>query len=142
MIAQHSQILAKRSSVSTFNFYIITTMIKFTATNLHLQFLRNREVRVMIIANKEEYDNIKDIHTLPDGVFIVNVEKDFSARFQGYNIIPKLPRSNKKIEVHIDISDDQYDNVKEFPTLSEGQYIITITPDINDGASFNGITID
>ena len=44
--------------------------IKFNGYNLTLQFLRtDKSVRVLIDTSMNEYDNIKEIPKLPDGVY-------------------------------------------------------------------------
>lgn len=48
--------------------------------------------------------------------------------FQGYNIFLKNMRTDKGHRIEIDVSQDQYDNIRDLPKLVEGVYKITIEP--------------
>ena len=51
--------------------------IKFSGYNLTLQFLRtDKSVRVLIDTSMNEYDNIKEIPKLPDGVYRIKIEPE------------------------------------------------------------------
>lgn len=48
--------------------------IKFNGYNLSLQFLRtDKSVRVLIDTSMDQYDKIKEIPKLPDGVYEIKI---------------------------------------------------------------------
>ena len=49
-------------------------------------------------------------------------------KFQGYNIFLKQMRTDKGFRVEIDVSQDQYEYLKEIPILPEGIYEVVIKP--------------
>ena len=49
-------------------------------------------------------------------------------KFKGYNLFLKQMRTDKGFRVEIDVSQDQYEYLKEIPVLPEGIYEIQITP--------------
>ena len=49
-------------------------------------------------------------------------------KFEGYNPFINWFRTDKGLRVSVDVSLDQYDNIKDIPKLKEGIYKITITP--------------
>ena len=51
-----------------------------------------------------------------------------SIRFVGYNIFLKQMRTDKGFRVEIDVSQDEYKNLVEIPTLPEGLYKVTLEP--------------
>lgn len=48
--------------------------------------------------------------------------------FKAYNLFLKTMRSDKSFRVEMDISLDEYDNIKELPKIAEGVYKIKIEP--------------
>lgn len=52
--------------------------------------------------------------------------------FEGYNIQLVFLRTDKSVRVTIDTSLNQWDNIKEVPTLPEGIYEIEIRPVIQE----------
>ena len=51
--------------------------IKFNGYNLTLKFLRSdKSVRVEIDTSMDQYDNIKEIPKLPDGVYRIKIEPE------------------------------------------------------------------
>lgn len=48
--------------------------------------------------------------------------------FVGYNPFLKPLKSDKSWRVEIEVSEDQYNIVKEIPNLPEGVYRVTIEP--------------
>lgn len=60
--------------------------------------------------------------------------KDFTLIFLGYNPIVKTFRNPppRSFRVEIDISADEYDNVKNLNTLPEGMYQIEVKPILED----------
>jgi len=108
--------------------------IKFKANRVDLDFFQNKEVRVLIFTTRKEYDNIKEIKNLPDGIYLVSVSDNSNyVEFDGYNIIPKLMKDkDRTIKINIDISDDQYNIIKDFPLWPEGVYEVIIRPKIDE----------
>ncbi len=47
-------------------------------------------------------------------------------KFQGYNAFIKQQRTDKGFRVEIDVSQDQYDNIKDLPKIEEEILNITI----------------
>ncbi len=52
--------------------------------------------------------------------------------FKAYNLFLKTMRSDKSFRVEMDISLDEYDNVKDIPKMVEGVYKIVISPEIGE----------
>ena len=53
-------------------------------------------------------------------------------KFKAYNLFLKTMRSDKSFRVEMDISLDEYDNVKELPKMAEGIYEVEIKPEIQE----------
>ena len=55
-------------------------------------------------------------------------------KFQGYNILHQVLRTDKSVRITIDISKDQLENVRDIllQKLPEGVYKITIEPEVEE----------
>lgn len=62
------------------------------------------------------------------GISGVFTHQTTEMEFKGYNIFVKQLRADRGFRVEIDVSEDQWDELKEIPNMPEGVYKILIEP--------------